>query len=236
MNAQFTTSVSGNTVYAINTTSNTSSCLWNFGNGQSSTAFTTSTSYTANGAYTITLVASNACLSDSVSSVVNICHWLAGASFTYSMSSTNTTTFTNVSVNSTAYFWDFGNGIQSNAQNPIVTYTSQGTYTILLIASNSCSSDTIMQLLSILDVGLADLKEEAGVGIYPNPSNGIFIIETQLSESIGLKVFASDGTLVYELKTIDKSQEMDLSHLSKGIYFVEFRGGEKRIPKKLILE
>ena len=43
-----------------------------------------------------------------------------------------TVTFTNKSVNTNYYEWDFGNGETSNAENPSVTYDSAGTYTVTL--------------------------------------------------------------------------------------------------------
>ena len=38
--------------------------------------------------------------------------------------------------NPDTWFWDFGNGNTSSVQNPITFYSSPGTYTVKLIASN----------------------------------------------------------------------------------------------------
>src|SRR6478735_994448 len=35
------------------------------------------------------------------------------------------------------WFWDFGNGLTSTSQNPSVTYTDNGNYTVRLIVRNS---------------------------------------------------------------------------------------------------
>lgn len=50
----------------------------------------------------------------------------------------------NSSENATAYEWSFPGAIQenSNDENPIVTYTKNGTYTINLVASDGISTDT----------------------------------------------------------------------------------------------
>jgi PKD repeat protein len=46
------------------------------------------------------------------------------------------------SGNPTDWSWDFGDGTTSTAQNPNHTYTSPGTYTVSLTASNLAGSDT----------------------------------------------------------------------------------------------
>src|SRR5215469_16659845 len=37
----------------------------------------------------------------------------------------------------TQWFWDFGNGTTSTAQNPVVTYTCAGNFTVRLIVRNN---------------------------------------------------------------------------------------------------
>lgn len=47
--------------------------------------------------------------------------------------------FTNSSVNSTTYVWDFGDGAVATVANPAHTYTSPGTYSVRLITTGSAS-------------------------------------------------------------------------------------------------
>ena len=55
-----------------------------------------------------------------------------------------TVQFTDTSTGSpTAWSWDFGDGGSSTAQNPSHAYTSAGTYTVALTASNAGGSDTV---------------------------------------------------------------------------------------------
>jgi hypothetical protein len=50
--------------------------------------------------------------------------------------------FTDDSTNTpTSWIWDFGAGILSDLQNPLVTYLGAGTYTVKLIATNAAGSD-----------------------------------------------------------------------------------------------
>lgn len=44
--------------------------------------------------------------------------------------------FTNTSAGAASYYWDFGDGTSSDQANPIHSYTTPGTYTIILAVSN----------------------------------------------------------------------------------------------------
>jgi PKD repeat protein len=52
----------------------------------------------------------------------------------------------NESINASLYEWNFGNGLLSNEEEPIVTYTNDGSYMIRLItwAANNCSDTTYL--------------------------------------------------------------------------------------------
>jgi gliding motility-associated-like protein len=52
----------------------------------------------------------------------------------------------NESINATLYEWDFGNGIKSNEEDPLITYANDGSYQIRLItwAANNCSDTTYL--------------------------------------------------------------------------------------------
>jgi len=71
--------------------------------------------------------------------------------FTYSLATVcNTTaTFSNTTINATSYYWDFGDGNSSTLFQPTHVYTSSGTYTVKLIASNAFASDSISRLVTI---------------------------------------------------------------------------------------
>lgn len=57
--------------------------------------------------------------------------------------------FTNTSVNSITYIWDFGDGYSSTTLNPMHSYSIPGDYSVALIAINACSSDTTSAYLKI---------------------------------------------------------------------------------------
>jgi PKD repeat protein len=63
--------------------------------------------------------------------------------------------FKNQSYGAENYLWDFGNGITATDENPCVTYTMDGTYTIMLVSSNQYGcTDTTYYNYEVLFKGL----------------------------------------------------------------------------------
>jgi PKD repeat protein len=133
------------TVQFTDTSTNSpSSWSWNFGNGSTSTQQNPSTTYTSAGTYTVTMTASNAAGTSAPATktiTVTAAPTAPTASFTASPTSGDaplTVQFTDTSTgNPTSWAWDFGDGSTSSQQNPSATFTTPGTYTVTLIASNS---------------------------------------------------------------------------------------------------
>ena len=60
--------------------------------------------------------------------------------------------FTNLSTNATSYSWDFGDGTaKSGIQNPQHTYTSGGTFNVILVATGDGGSNSANRSVTILD-------------------------------------------------------------------------------------
>jgi len=146
----FSTSTNGAVASFTNSSSNASSYSWNFGDGNSSADINPTHTYGADGVYTVTLTATNACGSVTTTSTVTIVTPpLAG----FIANNTNgcaplTVQFTNTSSpNATTFNWTFAGGdpATSTATNPTVVYNTPGTYSVTLVASNSAGSSTIIQ-------------------------------------------------------------------------------------------
>lgn len=136
------------TVTATDTTANNpTSWSWDFGDG--SPLVTTqhaSHTYTTNGTRTVTLTVTNVMGSQSSSQTVTITPPAVVTSFGHSTNGSTVpvvVTYTDTSSNSpTAWLWNFGDGTTSNLQNPTHTYTTPGTYTTTLAASNYAGGDS----------------------------------------------------------------------------------------------
>ena len=144
------------TVIFTNTSINTTSWDWNFGDGNTSIVKNPVHTYTAAGTYSVSLIAHNSTTSDTSIQInyVNV-YPNAVAAFAPSADTVcigQNITFTNGSTNASSYTWNFGDGTStSSATNPSHSYTASGTYTINLIAvnSNGCN-DTIAMPITVL--------------------------------------------------------------------------------------
>lgn len=163
---QFTASVNGTTVTFTNNTTNTNglgavSYLWNFGDGNTSTAANPTHTYATNGTYTVTLTATNTCGNAIATQQVTIVV-VPMAAFNASTTSgcaALTVNFTSTSIGAASYNWSFPGGSPSSStvQNPTVTYALPGTYSVTLIVTNSAGNDTLEQnnLVTVLTTASA---------------------------------------------------------------------------------
>ncbi len=117
--------------------------LWKFGNGATSTQQNPTYTYTAPGAYTVTLIATsdNGCI-DSIQQVINI-FALPVTDFTFDTVCLNDQTcFLDLTTvqgsNITGWQWVFGDGSPVNNQsNPCHTYAAPGTFNVTLITTSA---------------------------------------------------------------------------------------------------
>ncbi len=104
---------------------------------------------------------------------------------------------TNTTVNAdslTLYEWNMGDGTFFSTENVSHTYAVNGSYTITLVATGPCGSDTTTQTVMVASVGLEDFLNE-NVQVYPNPADnvinvksGIKITAIKLSDVLGREV------------------------------------------------
>lgn len=120
------------------------------------------------------------------------------SSFDYT-SENLTTTFNNTSVNALSYLWDFGDGAASTEINPVHTYSSPGTYTVVLTASNVCAAANDTLILSLTS-GAGELSGRTGTRMFPNPSLGDFVLKlnSDRSESHHFRLTDLQGRIIRE--------------------------------------
>ncbi len=146
---EFTYSVDGLTVTFTNVSSNTSEYFWDFGDGSTSILENPSHTYETTGTYNVTLNGSNAACSPlSFSEEIDIV--LAPfPNFTASMTAIcalEIVIFNDVSTNNpSSWSWTFegGNPSTSQEQNPAISYSNPGTYSVTLEATNADGSNSI---------------------------------------------------------------------------------------------
>jgi hypothetical protein len=86
--------------------------------------------------------------------------------------------------------------------------------------------------------GSNNIKPDAGINFYPNPSEGRFYL-TGIKGNRDISVYNVSGELVYDKKISSNNSTdylIDLSNFTKGIYFLRVTGNDDVFNQKLIIE
>lgn len=153
----------GDTVYFYNSSNGNGATLtgytWNFGDGSSTSSQVSPYHvFLSAGTYPVVLTANTAnCTDDSIRTItVNPAPVAAFSTTTTNGCGALTVNFSNTTTGSPVYTWDFGDGSPtSSATAPVHTYTSTGTYTVTLIATQGSCADTVVR--------------QNYINIYPQP-------------------------------------------------------------------
>ena len=70
--------------------------------------------------------------------------------------------------------------------------------------------------------------------IYPNPNNGSFIIETNLTSKQTLQVYDVNGKFVLS-QTINGKNSIDISNINAGVYNISLLSSDGAVNKKLVI-
>ena len=168
LTVQFTDTSTGNNIYGWS---------WTFGDGGTSTAQNPSYTYATAGTYTVTLKATNDGGSNTKTKTgyIIVSHNAPPvASFIESPTSGNvplTVTFTDTSTGSNlnSWSWTFGDGQTSTQRNPIITYSTAGTYVVTLTVTNDGGSNSAQNNVVVIHNALpvADFTGTPTSGYVP---------------------------------------------------------------------
>ncbi|UOU98082.1 M12 family metallo-peptidase [Chryseobacterium daecheongense] len=181
--------------------------------------------------------------------------WNAGESKTITWSVANTTSAP-VSTANVTILISMDGGL-TFPHTLVASTPNNGTYTFTVPNGLGTSSNARIMVKAIDNVflnvntnnftinstlGVNDIeKAEGGIVIYPNPSKGIFIIETDSRNGIAYTVFAMDGKLINKKKEVKSkngkvSENVNLSELPTGVYILQVEKDDLKISKKLIIK
>jgi gliding motility-associated-like protein len=154
----------------------TTTWLWTFGDGTTSTDSVPTHQYQQPGTYTVTLQATNANSCSSVATATVIISPKPEADFQHSnpcegqaVQFTDLSTISSGSI--TSYSWNFGDGspVSSN-QNPSHIYSASGTYNVtLIVTSDNGCVDSVTHLVTIYPTPVADFSSIGNAGCGPLP-------------------------------------------------------------------
>ncbi len=193
----------GGAVRFHNQSSGSTTYLWSFSDGTTSTDPNPLHYFPAEGFYSATLTASNASGCDSTVSRINYIHILNpqidfSVGQTYSPCPPLVTSF-----NSTAdrpgmkFHWDFGDGNTDTAARPTHVYFMPGVYTVTLIGTTASGCTDTITYVDLIHV-------EGPTGTFTESSNGgclpfsIDFTVTTSANTLSLWADLGDGTLIQD--------------------------------------
>lgn len=136
------------------------------------------------------------------------------------------------------YQWQLNTVDIPGATNQSYEVLQTGFYTVVISDSNGCVNSTTLYV----EITGIDEVSDAGVSVYPNPSDGIFTISfgnTIPATEVTLQVTDAIGRSVYFQTTEQELQsqilQMDLHQLPRGVYFLTIRSSGFPMMKKIII-
>ena len=106
---------------------------------------------------------------------------------------------------------------------------------LLKIDSNGCADTACSLITSIPNTQNSQLNTNS-LAVYPNPTNGIVTIELPKESTSGsFRLLNINGKEVFNQNLNSSANQIDVSHLSKGIYFYRYRDNKQGYAGKLVI-
>ena len=117
------------------------------------------------------------------------------------------------------------------------TAIGAGDIRISIIATDKAGASTGDEFtLSVKSVTGINSLSESKVSIYPNPTNGKFVIETNYySDDLDIIIRDNQGRVIKQMKPQSKSTDVDISSYASGLYFIELKEKDKSVVHKINL-
>jgi len=111
-----------------------------------------------------------------------------------------------------------GNAPISGATNQSFTPMVSGTYGVSITAGNCVSTSTCTD---VTIVGVAELQNDLGVMLYPNPVSDVLKIDRGQNEKLSVEITNSSGKQMYKTVVKEQVMKLDVSDYAAGVYFVK---------------
>lgn len=148
---------------------------------------------------------------------------------------TDVANFLNWSTNATNYLWDFGDGGTSTEMSPWYQYTANGTYTVMLIASNAgCPADTMYLTINVGTQGLSEWQSNT-ISVFPNPASEFITVSLNGVIATEIQLIDMNGKLVKTIGVNGKMAKIDVSKFASGNYQVTILNEGKLVEKVMVV-
>jgi hypothetical protein len=219
--------------YSVTAVSGATSYTWTLPSGWSGTSTTNSISTAASSTSgTITVTANNACGSSTAQTLPITVNSLPTVNLNLTVDT--------LCLNSSPLLMSggtpsggiySGTGVNSGIFDPTTngTFTITYTYTDGNICSNTITDNIVVE--SCLGINQKVINND--IVVYPNPfTNSIFITTNEVYQE--LFIFNTLGSTVFYKQLLQKQNEIDVSELPSGVYYINILNNEKIATTKIV--
>ena len=139
-----------------------------------------------------------------------------------------------VSGGNGGYTFDWDNdGTGDNDDTEDLNGLSTGTYSVTVIDSLGCS-DSLSVFVDNVS-GVVEQGEELKVNLFPNPSDGTFIIEMNNYTEAVIEVLDVIGNKVLAIQNPSKVNSIDIAAEPAGVYLVKIASNDMMLTRRIIV-
>lgn len=109
-------------------------------------------------------------------------------------------------------------------------------YTVTGTDDNNCVSERTVLVVVDPCAGIAERGLGSMVRLYPNPTSGLVTVDLGFDGQKDLVVMSASGAVVERIATNDRSVNLDLRDMAKGIYFVHVSASGRSSVFKVIVD
>jgi len=132
------------------------------------------------------------------------------------------------------YSYEWSNG----STEEDLTNLSSGTYSYTVTDANGCTfvSDDI----TLMSTSTIDVELEQYIQVFPNPSNGKFVVDVELlqSSNVDIRIYDVIGRVIgktYNAEIQKTTLSYDLSNQAEGVYIMKILVDERLLTKRLVI-
>lgn len=208
---------------------------WSFGDPASGAANTSSLAnplhtYSSGGTFTTQLILQYyGCGTDTLKQIIN--SGLPVISLTGKTTLCNKENILLTASGASTYSWSNGATTSSTVLSPTITtiYTVTGTY-----SSTGCSSNKSVTLTVLPCTGIYEKNiSTKAITVYPNPNDGNFKVKG-FHTSVQLNFYNQLGEKIYTELVSNPAQNINMSYLESGIYYIEMISNGNRSVSKFV--
>ncbi len=216
---------------------------WDFDDGNSAGGQVVQHTYGSAGSFIVSLEVSNQSgCRDIALDTIDVEDDVPEADFSYQLVTNSDPfnySFSDKSVNTDTWKWEFGNGSNSTDRDPTHRFADEGTYAVSLVASNQlgCEDSTGQEIVVII-TGIEGEIEAGLLKVYPNPTRDIITISFDESEvsknSFEVYIHDSKGALIRHQNIENGSNVIKVDNLASGVYMIDLLSEGKLYQFKFI--